>query len=154
MFHGQFALVYREHMRHGKTGGGQVQDDEGRINHVLRITPALGCAANGDGGGEAPAFVGGVEARAARIISFAELLLFFGEDYTAAELHTYWCNARRLSVRQAHAWTNPTRRSAQQAHHKAAWRYSLGSGVGVGETAMSGTVPKGEGTGKGKGKKR
>ena len=128
-------------------------DVEGRINHVLRRAPA-----SGGGGGAAPPAVGGggFEFRACRIIGFAELLHFFGNEFTAAELHCYWCNARRLCTRRAHPWTNPTRKAATQSHYAATGRWGLGCGVAVGDIAWSGRIPnptgKGKRTGKGKGK--
>ena len=145
-FHQQFALVYSDYKGKGKPKqGADGRDDEGHVNHVLRITPAVG------GGGVAPAVGGGsFEAHASRIINFAELMWIFGEEFTAADLHAYWYNARRISVRRAHAWSNPHRRAAQQAHHRATGRYGLGRGVAVGETAWKGTTPKGKGTGTGR----
>ena len=87
-------------------------DVEGRINHVLRRAPA-----SGGGGGAAPPAVGGsgdgFEFRACRIIGFAELLYFFGNEFTAAELHCYWCNARRLCTRRPHPMDEPGQESGQ-----------------------------------------
>ena len=153
-FHAQFALGKGFYSADADTK--PFKDDvEGRINHVLRRAPA-----SGGGGGAAPPAVGGsgggVEFRACRIIGFAELLFFFGNEFTAAELHCYWCNARRLCTRRAHPWTNPARKAATQSHYAATGRWGLGRDVAVGDIAWSGRIPnpksKGKRTGKGKGK--
>ena len=125
-------------------------DVEDRINHVLRIAPADPAPAPAVGGGR-------LEVRYARIVGFAEILYYFGNEFTAAELHAYWCNCRRLCTRRAHPWTNPDRKAATRAHHAATGRWGLGRGVGIGEVAWSGRIPrdsKGKGKRKGKGEKK
>ena len=112
---------------------------EGRINHVLRRAPAP--AVGGVGG--APAVGGGgFEFRCCRIISFGELLYFFGNEFTAAELHAYWCQSRRLCTRRARPWTNPARKAASQSHYAATGRWGLGRDVAVGDIAWSGRIPR------------
>ena len=137
-------------------------DPEGRINHVLRrapAEPAVGDGAPGVGGapaaGGAPAVGGTFEVRHCRVIGFAELLWFFGNEFTAAELHAYWCNARRVCIRRQHPWTSQDRKAASREHHTATGRWGLGRRVAVGDTAWSGRIPrdpKGKGKGKRKGK--
>ena len=39
-------------------------------------------------------------ARSATIMGMGELLWFFGDKFSAAELHVYWLNARRLTLKR------------------------------------------------------
>ena len=89
-----------------------------------RPEPAVGGSVNGDPEGRfctilahqhtdgAPAF----KARQARIISLAELFWFWGHEYTAHELYSYYVNARRLVLNRPHAWSSKERREMVAGH--------------------------------------
>ena len=88
LFHCQYALTRQEYLalHNGYTPPppDPSRDPERRYNNIL-AAPAVG----GGGGG---AFL----VRVCRIISLAELFWFWGTQYTARELYTYYVHSRRF----------------------------------------------------------
>jgi hypothetical protein len=109
----QYALNRSQYSQARKGAQGSVdptQDPEGRYNLIF--------AAGDDGDG--------FKVRVCRICALAELLWFFGTDYTARELYSYYVNCRRLVLQRPHAWTNQERMRMVQAHYYSTGRWGLG----------------------------
>jgi len=115
---------------------GTAKDEEGNINLILKLKPA---GAKGRKGCKGSA-IGDYLVRSAKVISVAEACWMFGHEYSASEIYQYFMNARRLSTRRPHAWTNAQRRDAHLQHGAVTGRWGLDKGMVVGEVAWKGKV--------------
>ena len=119
---------------------GVAKDEEGNINLILKLRPAVGGGGKQGCKGRRGRVVGDYLVREAKVISVGEAFWMFGHEYTAAELYQYFLNARRLTTKRPHAWTNAERREAVVQHKEATGSWGLGKGLAVGEVAWRGKV--------------
>jgi hypothetical protein len=98
-YHPQFACNRSDFLAWQNKGRGYPKQQQfpGRgelVNTILKMPlPASGGSTGGFG--EEHYYV-----RNATIVGMGELLYFFGDKFSAAELHAYWVNARKLTVKR------------------------------------------------------
>ena len=116
---------------------GTAKDAEGNINLILKLSAACGCSGKKGRKGSA---LGDYLIREARVISVGEVCCMFGHLYTAAEIYQYFINARLLSTRRPHSWTNRERRQAVEQHYAETACWGQGKGSAVGDVSWTGQV--------------
>jgi hypothetical protein len=98
-YHHQFACNRSDFLAWQNKGSGYPKQQQfpgpgELVNTILKMPlPASGGSTGGFGGEH-------YYVRNATIVGMGELLYFFGDKFSAAELHAYWVNARKLTVKR------------------------------------------------------